>query len=137
MRRVISIGSALALLVFAAAFVVLLIPQPCAPAAPGSRFTPCIAPNLAEGFLLALVASALAMPLALATVYHSLISQKRGFAALLGLGALGVTLLFALSPLINGVALLAIFAAPLLATATLLYSGASAPRKLTPAEKTE
>jgi hypothetical protein len=54
------------------------------------------------------------MLLALATVYHSLISQKRGFAALLGVGALSVSLLFALSPLISGSTLLAIF--------TLLYS---------------
>ena len=38
MRRVIRVGSALTLLVFAAALVVLLIPQPCAPAASGSRF---------------------------------------------------------------------------------------------------
>jgi hypothetical protein len=45
MRRVIRIGSALALLVFAAALVVLLIPQPCAPPAPGSRFFICIPRN--------------------------------------------------------------------------------------------
>ena len=115
----IGVGSAPTLLLYAVALVVLLFPQPCAPASPGNRFTLCSAPTLlplcshsaptlAQGFWLALVASALTMLLALATVYHSLISQKRGFAALLGVGALSVSLLFALSPLISGSTLLAI-----------------------------
>ena len=104
----IGVGSAPTLLLYAVALVVLLFPQPCAPASPGNRFTLCSAPTLAQGFWLALVASALTMLLALATVCHSLISQKRGFAALLGDGALSVSLLFALSPLISGSTLLAI-----------------------------
>ena len=46
-RHVIRVGSALTLLVFAAALVVLLIPQPCAPAASGSRFHIC---NLSRAY---------------------------------------------------------------------------------------
>jgi hypothetical protein len=59
MRRLIRVGAALALLVYVAALIVLLIPQPCPPASPGSRFYVCIPPNLARGVLLALLAASL------------------------------------------------------------------------------
>ena len=39
-----------------AALVVLPIPQPCPPAAPGGRVYPCVPLNLVEGLLLALLA---------------------------------------------------------------------------------
>jgi hypothetical protein len=135
----IRVGAALTLLVFAAALVVFLIPQPCPPATPGSRFYICIPPNLTWGFLLALVAAALAMLLALAAVYHCLISQRYGYAKIIGAGILTIAICFGAGLLAgmpiggrtgNGVlvtpllalALLAILLSPLLAIVTLLYS---------------
>ncbi|HEY7094754.1 MAG TPA: hypothetical protein VH393_16340 [Ktedonobacterales bacterium] len=139
MRRAIGVGSALALLVFVAALVVFLIPQPCPPAPPGSRFYICIPPNLTRGFLLALVAAALTMLLALATVYHCLIPQRDGYAKIIGAGILTIAICFGAGLLAgmpiggrtgNGVlvtplvalAPLAIIVAALLAIVTLLYS---------------
>jgi hypothetical protein len=75
MRRVIGVGSALTLLVFIAALVVLLIPQSCSPAAPGSRFYLCIPLNLVEGLLLALLAAALATVIGFAAFLHGLINK--------------------------------------------------------------
>jgi hypothetical protein len=59
-RRAIGIASAITLLVFTAALVVFVIPQPCAPAAPGSRLAFCLPLNLVEGIVLYLMAAALA-----------------------------------------------------------------------------
>jgi hypothetical protein len=148
MRRVIGVGSALALLTFVAALVVMLTPPPCAPAAapttptgPWSHFSLCIPVNLTRGLLLALVAAALSMLLALAAVYHSLISQRYGYARLIGAGILTIAICFGVGLLAampiggrtgNGVLVtpllalvpLAILLSPLLAIATLLYSAA-------------
>lgn len=152
MRRAIGVGSALALLVFAAALVVTLTPPPCVPAAtpttptgPWSHFSLCIPVNLTRGLLLALVAAALTMLLALAAVYHSLISQRYRYAALIGAGALTIALCFGVGLLAgmpiggrtgNGVlvtpllalAPLAILLSSLLAIVTLLYSIVPSPR---------
>ena len=122
MRRVIGVGSALALLVFAAALVVMLTPPPCETAAAG-RFHLCIPVNLTRGVLLALLAAALSALIALVGVYHSLISGRHVYAALMGSGVLAVAFTFALTPLVKGSALLAIILAPLLAIVTLLYGG--------------
>jgi hypothetical protein len=143
MRRVIRIGSALTLLVFAIALVVMLTPPPCAPAAAG-RFQLCVPVNLTRGVLLALVAAALAILLALVAVYHSLISQRYGYAMLMGAGILTIALFFGVGLLSvtpiggrpgNGVlvspvfalAPLAILLSPPLAIVTLIYSVAPAP----------
>jgi hypothetical protein len=142
---VIRIGSALTLLVFVAALVVLLIPQPCPPAVPGSRFYICIRPNLVEGILLALVAATLATLVGLVGLNHSAITRRYGHALVLGLGLLAVALgstlavigilasamrtvnLNELTALRVSLALLAIIVAPLLAIVTLIYGGAPAP----------
>ena len=155
MRRAIGVGSALTLLVFVAALVIMLIPQPCAPAAPGSHFYLCIPPNLIEGILLALVAATLATLVGLVGLIHSVLTRRRGHALVLGIGLLAVAPgsvlavigiltsamrtvnLNELTALRVSLALLAIITAPLLAIATLLYSAAPSPRELTPAEKTE
>jgi hypothetical protein len=139
MRRVIGVGSALALLVFFAALVVLWIPQPCPSDPPGSHFYICILPNLTWGFLLAFVAAALTMFLALVAVYHCLISQRDGYAKIIGAGILTIAICFGVGLLAgmpiggrtgNGVlvtpllalAPLAILLSPLLAIVTLRYS---------------
>jgi hypothetical protein len=90
MQRVIAVGSALTHFVFAGALVVLLNPNPGAPAAPGSRYYVCIPPNVIEGQLLAFLAAALSALIALAAVYHSLIARRYGCAALIGFGLLAV-----------------------------------------------
>jgi hypothetical protein len=143
MRRALGVGSVIILLIFAIALVVLLIPQPCAPSAPGGHFYLCIPPNLVEGVFLALVAAALSGLIGLAAVLHSLLARRRGYALLLGVGLLAVApggvlavvgILTSAMRTINlneittlqvSLALLAIIAAPLLASATLLYSGAA------------
>jgi hypothetical protein len=155
MRRVIGVGSALTLLVFVAALVILLIPQPCPPATPGSRFYLCIPVNLVEGLLLALVAATLATLMGLVGLIHSVITRRRGHALVLGVGLLAVAPgsvlavigiltsamrtvnLNELTALRVSLALLAIITAPLLAIGTLRYSGAQAARELMPAENTE
>jgi len=155
MRRVIGIGSALTLFVFVAALVIMLIPQPCAPAPPGSHFYLCIPPKLVEGILFALVAATLAMLLGLVGLIHSVITRRCGHALALGIGLLAVAPgsvlavigiltsamrtvnLNELTALRVSLALLAIIAASLLAIAMLRYSGAQAPRELMPAENTE
>jgi cytochrome bd-type quinol oxidase subunit 2 len=135
----IRVGSALALLVFGSALVVFLIPQPCPSAPSGSGFYICIPPNLTQGFLLALVAAALTMLLALAAVYHSLISQRYRYAKIIGAGILTIAICFGVGLLAgmpigrrtgNGVSVtpllalapLAILLSPLLAIVTLRYS---------------
>src|SRR5215813_14845495 len=90
MRGVIRIGSVITLLGLAGALVVTLIPQPCAPATPGSRFYICIPPGLVEGVLLALLAAALATLVGLIAFIHSLIARRYGVAVLLGTGLLVV-----------------------------------------------
>jgi len=146
MRRVIGVGSALALLVFAIALVVILTPPPCVPAAtptaptgPWSHFSLCIPVNLTRGLLLALMAAALTMLLALAAVYHCLISQRYGYAKIIGAGIFTIAICFGVGLLAempiggragNGVlvtpvfalAPLAILLSPLLAIVTLRYS---------------
>ena len=97
MRRLIGVGSALALLVFAVVLVVMLTPPPCAIATAG-RFSLCIPVNLTRGLLLALVAAALTMLLALAGVYHCLISGRHVYATLRGLAYLPLRFMFALTP---------------------------------------
>jgi len=141
MRRMIRVGSSLALLVFVAALVVLLIPQPCPPAPPGSRFYICIPPNLARGVLLALLAAALSALTGLAGVYHGMMTKRYRYAALIGAGTLAIALCFGVGMLAempiggrtgNGflvtplfaLAPLAILLSPLLAIVTLLNSGA-------------
>ncbi len=143
MRRVIGIGSALALLLFAVALVVMLTPPPCVPTAAG-RFQLCIPVNLTRGILVALVASALATLTGLVAVYHSLITQRNRYAALIGFVILTIALCFGVGLLSvtsiggragNGVlvspvlalAPLAILLSPLLAIITLLY-GFTLPR---------
>jgi hypothetical protein len=135
---VIGIGSALALLVFAVALVVMLTPPPCAPTAAG-RLQLCIPANLTRGILVALVASALAALTGLVAVYHGLITQRNRFAALIGFGILTMAICFGVGLLSvtpiggragNGVVVspvfalapLAILLSPLLAIITLLYS---------------
>jgi hypothetical protein len=156
MRRAIRIGSVVTLLAFAGALAVMLIPQPCAPATPGSRFYICIPPGLVEGILLALVAATLATLVGLVGLIHSVITHRYSVAALLGIGLLVVApgsllaamrmLMLIAHPVFNlsemtalavSLALLAIITAPLLAIATLRYSGAPSPRECTPAEKAE
>jgi hypothetical protein len=142
MRRVIRVGAALTLLVFVGALVVALIPQPCAPATPGSHFYLCIPPNLAEGVLLALVAAMLATLVGAIGLIQSVITRRYGYALVLGIGVLAVApgsvlasagILASFARPINlnertaltvSLLLLAIFAAPLLAIVTLLNSGA-------------
>jgi hypothetical protein len=141
MRRALGVGSVIIVLIYAIALAVLLIPQPCAPSAPRSHFYLCIPPNLVEG--VALVAAALSLLLGLAAVLHSLLARRRGYALLIGVGLLAVApgsvlavvgILTSATRTINlnefttlkvSLALLAIIAAPLLAIATLLYSGAA------------
>jgi hypothetical protein len=140
-RRVIGIGSALTLLVFTVALVVMLTPPPCVPTAAG-RFQLCIPVNLSRGILVALVATALATLTGLVAVYHSLITQRNRYAALIGFGILTIAICFGVGLLSvtpiggragNGVivspvfalAPLAILLSPLLAIVTLLYSFAS------------
>lgn len=142
MRRAIRIGSIITLVVFVAALVVMLIPQPCAPAAPGSHFYLCIPPNLAEGILLALVAAALATLVGFVGLIHSVIARRRGHTIIFGVGLLAVApgsvvavigIVTSAMRTVNlneftalrvSLALLAIIVTPLLAIATLLYSGA-------------
>ena len=152
MRRVIGVGSGLTLLVFAIALVVMLTPPPCVPAAmpttatgPWSHLSLCIPVNLTRGLLLALVAAALGMLLALAAVYHSLISQRYGYAKIIGAGILTIAISFGVGLLSarpiggqagNGVLItpmyalapLAILLSPLLTITTLLYSVAPSRR---------
>jgi hypothetical protein len=152
MRRMIRVGSSLALLVFVAALVVLLIPQPCAPAAapttptgPWSHFSLCLPPNLFRGVLLALLAAALSALMGLAGVYHGMMTQRYRYAALIGAGTLTIAILFGVGLLAempiggragNGflvtplyaLAPLAILLSPLLAIVTLLNSGAPSRR---------
>jgi hypothetical protein len=158
MRRVIGVGAALALLVFAIALVIILTPPPCVPAAaptaptgPWSHFSLCIPVNLTRGLLLAFGAA----------VYHSLISQRYGYAKIIGAGILTIAICFGVGLLAempiggragNGflvtpvfaLAPLAILLSPLLAIVTLLYTVApsggrprGALRDATPAEHVE
>jgi hypothetical protein len=125
MRRVIGVGSTLALLAFVAALVFTLTPQPCAPQPAGSRFAVCIPGNTGRVILLGLLAVALSTLTGPLGVCHSLITQRHVFAALMGVGVLAVAVTFALTPLVNGSAALAVALSPLLAIVTLLYSLAS------------
>jgi hypothetical protein len=145
MRRMMRVGAALALLVYIAALVVLLIPQPCPPAPPGSRFYICIPPNLTRGVLLGLLAAALSALTGLASVYHGMMTQQYRYAAIIGAGTLAIAICFGVGLLAvmpiggragNGVlvtplsalAPLAILLSPLLAIVTLLNSGAPSRR---------